>query len=140
MMYRFFDWKLSLAFEAFPQRLSLDIRHYVIEESFRFARVEQRKDVGVIQSRCKLDLTEKTIGAKRRRELRVKHLERNHAVVLDVLREVYCRHSAAAELSVDGVEISKRITELFARKTHRHIACEMALKRGVSRMGFKSES
>ena len=50
-----------------------------------------------------LDLGEEAIHAEHRAELGLEHLERDLALVLDVLREVDGRHAAFAELALDGV-------------------------------------
>ncbi|MDO8501954.1 MAG: hypothetical protein Q7S20_08920 [Gemmatimonadaceae bacterium] len=45
-------------------------------------------------------------------ELRVEHLDRHVAVVLDVAREIDCRHASASDLTFENVGGTKRILEL----------------------------
>ena len=54
-----------------------------------------------------LDLGQKAIGAEHRAELRLEHLDRDVAVVLQVVREVDGRHAAGAELPLDAVARAK---------------------------------
>ena len=56
---------------------------------------------GWLQPRGELDLAQEPLGAQRRGELGAEHLERDLAVVLEVVREVDGRHAAAAELALD---------------------------------------
>src|SRR6266508_5765196 len=140
MMNCFVDRKLLFTVESLSQRLPFDIRHHVVKKALRLAGIEQWKYMRMIQPCSELDLPQKPIGAEGRGELGVKHLERNDAVVLDVLREVHGRHAAATELAIHRVRVRKCGAELFSRQTHRHIACAIARKRGVSRIGLRSES
>ena len=58
-----------------------------------------------------VNLSEKTIRAERRRELRAEHLDRYVTLVLEVLREIDRRHAAVAELALDTVAVGKRRLE-----------------------------
>ena len=57
------------------------------------------------------DLTQKALGAERASELRVQHLERDRAVVLEVVREVDRGHPAAAELALEAITVSEMCPE-----------------------------
>jgi hypothetical protein len=59
----------------------------------------------MIQPGSELDLSQKSVWAKRSREIRMKNLERNYAIVLRVLREIHCRHSTASELPVNRIRL-----------------------------------
>src|SRR5882724_11919878 len=48
-LHRIVDWELAVSREPVAQRLALDVRHDVIEETACFARVQQRQDVGVLK-------------------------------------------------------------------------------------------
>ena len=56
----------------------------------------------------------KPLGAERRGELRVQHLDRDVAVVPDVAREVDGRHAAAADLALDAIAIGDGLREAGA--------------------------
>ena len=64
VMDRFVDRELPLAVESLAKRFAFDVRHHVIEKTVGFARIEQRKDVRMIQPRRELDLAQKTLGAE----------------------------------------------------------------------------
>ena len=65
----------------------------------------------MIQSCREPDLTQKPLRSERRREIGMQHLERDDAIVLDVLRQIHCRHSAAAELAIDYVALGERFPQ-----------------------------
>ena len=103
----FVDRELVLALEALAQRLAFDVGHHVIEKSLDLTGVEERKDVGVIQSRDDLDLAQEPLGANGLRQSGVEHLDRDDALVLGILRETDRRHPTATELAVDRVRRSE---------------------------------
>src|SRR5687767_14178495 len=70
----------------------------------------------------------------------MQHFERNQSLMLHVLSEVDRCHSAATELPVDRVILRQRPAESFDWKRSCHIPSRIALNRGLSRMGSKSES
>ena len=53
------------------------------------------------------DLAQEPLGAERGGELGVQHLERDLAVVLEVVREVDRGHAAAAELALERVAVGQ---------------------------------
>ena len=100
---RFVDRELLLALERRAKRLAFDVRHHVEQQPVRLAGVEQRQQVRMLQIRRDPDLGQKPLGAEHRAELRLQHLERDLAVVLEVVREVDGRHAAGADLALDQV-------------------------------------
>src|ERR1019366_8213888 len=115
--------ELRLAVQLVAERLALDEGHDVEQEAVGRARVEERENVRVLQGRGGLDLHYKALGAKHRRQLRLQHLERDVAIVLQVVREVHRRHPAGAEFALDGVAAGKRGIEAFRYRRHRFAAC-----------------
>src|SRR5918995_7452996 len=89
--------ELPLSVEPRTQRLALDERHDVIEESGRFARVVQREDVGVLEVSSELDLTKEAVRADRCGELRPKHLDSYVPVVAGVAGQIHRGHSALTQ-------------------------------------------
>src|ERR1043166_4382260 len=71
----------------------------------------------VLQPRRRLDLTEETIAAECGREVRVQNLDGDVAIVLDVSREVHCRHAPHSELALDAVAACQCGVELI-REVH----------------------
>ena len=58
-----------------------------------------------------LDLAEEPLGADDRGELRAQHLDRDLAVVLEVVREIDGGHAAGAELALDAIAIGQGVGE-----------------------------
>jgi len=96
--------KLLLTLQPVPQRLALDVGHDVEEEPVRLPRVVQRQDVRVLEVGGGLDLGEEALGAHHGSELGLEHLERDLALVLEVVGQVDGGHSTLAELTLDSVE------------------------------------
>ena len=61
----------------------------------------------MLQIRRGLDLGEEPLGADHRGELRPQHLDRDLAVVLEVLRQIHRRHAARAQLPLDAVAVGE---------------------------------
>src|SRR4051794_22970605 len=101
------DGELLLPGDAIAQGLAFDERHHVKQIRFRLARVEQRKDVRVLQIGGQLDLGQESLGTDHGGKLRTKHLERNLSVVPEVGRQVDGRHTAGADFSVQTIAFSQ---------------------------------
>jgi hypothetical protein len=102
------DGKLLFPGDAVAQGLPLDEGHHVEQIRFRLARVEQRQDVRVLEVGGELDLGQKPLGPDHGGELGPKHLERDAAVVPEVVREVNGRHAAGTDLPVQTIAFSQR--------------------------------
>src|SRR6185312_8434102 len=107
--------ELLLAFKARAQRLTIYIRHHVVQQSVSASRVKQRQNMWMLQIRGELDLLEKAVGAQHRRQLCVQNLYGNFTVMLDVLGEIYRGHTARAELALDRVPVSKGAAQRVER-------------------------
>ena len=129
---RIADRELLLAVQPVPQRFALDERHHVVRGPVDFAGVDQAEDVGVLQVGDGLDLAEEPLGADHRRELRPQHLDRDLAVVLQVLGEIHRRHAALPQLPLDAVAVGEGGGE--RGRDRRHGWCKM-LRRGWLRHG-----
>src|SRR5437868_1442976 len=85
----FADWELLLTVEAVAKRFALDERHDVEERSVRrLSRVEERKEIRVLEVRGDADLGEKPLDAHDRGKLWVENLQCDLSVVLEVAREI----------------------------------------------------
>ena len=82
---------------------AFDERHDVEQQSFRFAGVEQRQQVGMLQAGGDANLAEESLGAEDGAELGIEDLERDAPVVLDVARQVDGGHAAAPDLAIEDV-------------------------------------
>ena len=76
------------------------------------------EDVRVLQPGGQLDLAQEPLGAERGGELGVEHLERDRAVVPEVLGEVDRRHAAAPELALERVAVGEGLAQRRRRLTH----------------------
>ena len=66
-----------------------------------------------------LDLGQEPLGAEHRGQLAAQHLERDLAVVPQVVREIDRGHAALAELALDAVAVGQRRGQALVRVTHR---------------------
>ena len=99
--------KLFLSGEPVTQRLALDVRHNVVEQPARLTRVEKGKNVRVIQPGGDRDLAEEPLGAEGRCQLRLEHLQRDGAIVLQVVGPEDRGHPAPADLVAQAVARSQ---------------------------------
>ncbi len=53
------------------------------------------------------DFPHRTFGSERRREIGTQNLNRDFAIVLDIVREVDSSHAAGPEFLLDGVAVSE---------------------------------
>ncbi len=90
--------------EAFP----CHIRHDVIEEAVGDTGVVQREDVRVLKPSLNADFAEESLGAERRGQLGLEHLDRDVAIVLEVVRPIDIGHTAAPDLTVERITVRKR--------------------------------
>src|SRR2546428_13379030 len=68
--------------EPLAQRAAVDVRHDVIEETARFARIVQGEDVRMLQPRGDLNLLQEALRAEERRQAREQDFEGDGAVML----------------------------------------------------------
>ena len=93
--------------EALPERLALDVRHDVVEESVGIARVEQAEDVGVLEIGAVTSISRGTARPHDRGQLGAQHLDRDLAMMLQVLGEIDRGHAALAQLPLDAVAVGQ---------------------------------
>ncbi len=107
------DAELRLAIEFLPERLALDVRHDVIEKlvsppvslSACPATVKQRQHVRMLQAGGRTDLLHKALCTENGSQFGSQHLERNLALVLQVLGQIHGSHAAFAKPALDPVTI-----------------------------------
>ena len=104
--------QFAFALEPGPQGLAFDVRHDVIQEPVRFAGIEQRQQVGVLQVGGDPDLGQEPLGAEDRGEFGPQHLERDLPLVLQILGQVDRGHPAGAEFPLDPVAVGEGRGEL----------------------------
>ena len=82
------------------------------------------------------DLPLEPLGAERRGELRMEQLERDRAVVLEVLGQPDRGHAAAAELAVERVALPQPFAQRRDRIRHEPGSASLR-NRGLFRSGSK---
>src|SRR5215210_2096684 len=82
------NWKLALALQTSAERLSLHVRHHIVQQPIRVSGIQQREDMRMLQLGGRLDLAEETLTSQRRRQLRMQDLDGYVAIMFDVLREI----------------------------------------------------
>ena len=80
----------------------------------RGARVEHGEDVRVLESGGEADLALEPVGPERGGQLGVEHLERDRAVVLEVLGQEHGGHPPAPELALERVARAQAVLKLRA--------------------------
>ena len=105
---RLVDRELLLAVESRAKALTVHVRHHVEQQSVSFSRIEERKEVRMLEVCRDADLAQKALDAEHGAELGVEHLQCDRPVVLHVAREIDGGHSAAADLALDRVAVRER--------------------------------
>jgi hypothetical protein len=108
---RVIDRQLLLACEPVSQRTALDVRHDVVEEAVRFARIVERQDVRVIETGRDLDLAQEPVRPEHGREIRLEDLDGDRATVLQILGEPDGGHAAASEDTFDRIPFGERLLQ-----------------------------
>ncbi len=110
--------QLLFPVQAVAERFPLHVGHHVVEKAPGRAGVVQRENVRMLQPSRDLDLAQKPLRTHRGRKLGVQHLDGDRTAVFQVLGEKHRRHTAAAQLPLDGVEPGERVTEGFEEVGH----------------------
>ncbi len=110
--------QLGFALEPGAERLTLHVGHDVEDRVQDLARIEQRKDVGMLEIGGSLDLLQEAAGSKEGREVRVHDLDGDFAVVARVEGEVHRCHSPGAEHALEDVSVGECGLEAVERVTH----------------------
>ncbi len=89
-----------------PERLALDEGHDVVEQAAGLTGVDEAEDMGVLEVGGDPDLGEEALGPDYG-EFGPEDLDRDLALVPEVLREVDGGHAAGADLPLDAVAVSE---------------------------------
>ncbi|CAN5760637.1 hypothetical protein BH23GEM3_BH23GEM3_00480 [soil metagenome] len=86
----------------------------------------------MLQARCGLDLLQEAVGAEHSGEFGPQHLQRNLAVVLQILGKIDGGHTAFAESTLDAVSVGEGRGEVFCDFSHavHRSACSATLRSG----------
>ena len=89
---------------------ALDVRHHVVDEPVALARVEQVRDMGMVELGRQLDLPEEPVGRDTDQELGVQDLERDQ-LSPRLPRQEDPGVAALADLTLDLVASLERLTD-----------------------------
>jgi hypothetical protein len=92
-------WELLFPLEPISQTFALHIRHRIPEEACGFTGIEHRKEMGMLQTRGKFDLSQEALGTYGGCQIGAEHLECYQAIVFHVQRPVNRRHPPATKLA-----------------------------------------
>jgi hypothetical protein len=125
-LHRLLDPQLVLAIEPGAERFALDIGHDVIEEAVGLTGIEQRQDVRVLQLGGGGDLLHEPLGAEDGSQLGFQDLDRDLAIVLQVLGEVHRGHAAPPQLALDAVALGERGGQALCDRRHFAVSARRA--------------
>jgi hypothetical protein len=103
--------QLPLPCEALTKGVALEVRHDVIQESVRPTRIEERKDVGVLEVGGDPHFLKEAVRAQGGGQLRAEDLQGDQALVAKVLGEVDRSHTAFTEFPLDLVAVRERCSQ-----------------------------
>ena len=115
---RLVNRKLGFALEPLSQRLSLHIRHHVVESPVGNAGIVQRNDVGVLQTCRDLDFLQEPLGTQRGGDITPQYLDGDLTVVLLVARKVNDGHAALTEFPLDRIATFQRFSDTAEEVGH----------------------
>jgi hypothetical protein len=87
----FVDRQGTVPLDARAQRFAVDERHDVEERAAHLSRIEERKNIRMLEIGRDANLGEKTLGAEHGTDLGIENLERYRAMVSEIAREVDAR-------------------------------------------------
>ncbi len=89
--------------DARAERIALDEGHDVVQQAAGLARVVEREDVRVAELGGDLDFAQEPLGAQDGREIGAQDLDRDLAMMLEVVGQVDRGHPSAANFLEDGI-------------------------------------
>ena len=115
---RIVNRELPLPLQSSGECFPLDVRHHVIQNAVRLTRVDEHQDVRMLQLRGELNLPQKAAASKRCSDLVTHDLDRDFAVVLQVMRQVNHGHATLAEKVLDGIVAGESGPQSFQLLRH----------------------
>lgn len=129
--YRLADRELFVARKPISQRLTLDKRHHVLQLTLIRPRVDQAKDMGVLQTGGGLDFLQESLGTDDGRRLGPEDLHGDFAVVFEVLGQVHRSDPTGTEFTLDRIAISERRHESGLGVGHSRLVEDRATHLGM---------
>ncbi len=110
---RIVERELSLAEKPSTQRLTLDVRHSVVEGAAGLTAVVQRDDMRMVQACGDGNLPQESLGTECGGEHGIQDLESDGAIMLQVPGEEHGPHSPTPDLALDRVAVGQRRLEVI---------------------------
>lgn len=107
-----------MSIELRAQCLAVDERHDIEQEAVRGAGIEERQDVRMLERRGGLDFDHEAVGAEHRGKFRLEELQRDLAIVLEIVAEIDGRHAALAEVALDPISAGEGRVEAVGLLGH----------------------
>jgi hypothetical protein len=85
--------------------------------------VQQRENMRMLQTGCGADLAQEALAAEGGAEVRMEHLDRDVAVVLQIVREVHGGHAAGAEFPVESLALREGAGQPVSDVAHAISTC-----------------
>ena len=105
--HRLRNWQLFFALETRTQRFAGHEWHHVVQQAVGLTTVEQRQNVRMLQARGGADLGQEPFAAERGAQIGVQHLDRDVAVVLEIVREIDGGHATGAEFAENVITVGE---------------------------------
>src|SRR5256886_4129153 len=110
--------QLPLSQQPMPERLSLDVRHDVVEQPVYFAGRKDRHDVGMAEVRGEVHFANEPLAQEAGGHLRVEHLDRHPAMGMLLHRQEHPGHAPGADLAFDIVTGRQALTQRVGHIEH----------------------
>lgn len=110
--------QLPLAIKTAAQRLPFHERHHIVQQAVGHTRVEERKNVRMLQTGREFDFAEETLGPEHRREFGVQHLDGDTTLVPHIRGQKDGRHAAFADFAIHRVAVGDGGGETIQKSAH----------------------
>ena len=117
-LHGFADRQRTRPANASAERFAFDVRHDVEEGVGGGTRIEERKDVRMLEVRGRADFLHEAFTADGGDDGRVHDFERDLPIVPEIARQVDRRHAARAQLALDAVSAGQRSGQLLQNRGH----------------------
>ena len=121
--HRLFHRQPVVPAEPLPHRVTLDVRHDVVELVVRLPRIVNGENVRMLKACGELDLAQKALCAERVRQLVVQHLDCDETLVPNVVRQVDRCRSTTADLALQDIAPGESLMEERRNVEHGYPVC-----------------
>ena len=118
---RLLDRKSRVAIQACSERITLNVRHDVVQKRVCFTRIDEGDDVRVTEPCRNVDLLTEALWPEHRGKLWFQDLNCDISMVPEILGEIDGGHATAAELTLDPVSPGERRLKTFELRVIIHV-------------------